>query len=105
MRLFACAFVLTCVTFSAAAGAQRTSADEPASEPVQLRPFASKDQARRWRATANPRYPKGGVCLQNMACACSEPRDVEGACHGTTSVRPRSPASTACISATIRCTA
>jgi hypothetical protein len=75
MRLLSCAVVL----FALAAGASESIESRSA------RPFASKDQSRKWRVEANrPYYPKGGVCLSNMYCACSQPRDIDGTCPGTT---------------------
>ena len=85
--LLCCACVLASVTLSAeGAGVRRALGDDSPTDTSQLRPFASKDQARQWRTIANrPWYPKGGVCLPNMFCACSQPRDIDGTCPGNLS--------------------
>ncbi len=63
--------------------AQLTPANEGPLEDEYVRPFVSRHQDRRvvkaWIPTTNPYQPKGGQCLPNSWCRCSEV-EVNGYC-------------------------
>jgi hypothetical protein len=72
--------------FSMSAAAQpvvRSAADDAVVQQMPPRPFASSDQSRRQVTTNKPWIPRGGVCVLNSRCVCSEPRDIDGGCPGS----------------------